>query len=117
MSKKWYSVGISDTEEILKTNAACGLSLKAARSRVRKDGKNDFFYVKSKPMLSVLKPLVSDPILILLVGVDIIAALFGEALTALAVGTIILIHIASLFLIYRLSCQRVTAISSSCRPM
>ena len=116
MSKKWYSVGISDTEEILKTNAACGLSHKAARSRVRKDGKNDFFYVKSKPMLSVLKPLISDPILILLVGVDIIAALFGKELTAVVVGTIILIHIVSLFLIYRLSCQRVTEISSSCRP-
>ena len=41
MSKKWYSIGYSDAEKILKTNAACGLSHKAARSRIRKEGKNE----------------------------------------------------------------------------
>ena len=94
---RWHQTDALSLCQHLHTNAACGLSHKAARSRVRKDGKNDFFYVKSKPMLSVLKPLISDPILILLVGVDIIAALFGKELTAVAVGTIILIHIVSLF--------------------
>lgn len=116
MSKKWYSIGISDIEKILKTNAACGLSHKAARSRIKKDGKNDFFYTNDKPLLSVLRPLVSDPIFILLVCVDIVAALFGELLASAGIGAVILVHIVSMFINYKLSCEKLTAISSSCRP-
>ena len=116
MSKKWYSIGYSDAEKILKTNAACGLSHKAARSRIRKEGKNDFFYIKEKSILSLLRALVSDPIFILLVCVDIISALFGEVLAAIGIGAVIIVHLVSVFLVYRLSCQRLTAISSSCRP-
>ena len=116
MSKTWYSIGSSDAEKILKTNAACGLSHKAARSRIKKEGRNDFFYTKEKSLFSLLRALVSDPTFILLVCVDVISALFGEMLAALGIGVVIVVHLASMFVIYRLSCQRLTEISSSCRP-
>ena len=52
---KWYSLSVSETEKILGTNAASGLTRKAARSRVRKNGENDFFYVEYRSFWSCLR--------------------------------------------------------------
>ena len=72
MNHKWYSLRVDETEKILGTNAASGLTRKAARSRTLKSGGNDFFYVESRDAFSCARSVLADPMLLLLVGVDIV---------------------------------------------
>jgi len=100
MNHKWYSLNVDETEKILETNAASGLSRKAARSRVIKSGGNDFFYVESRAVLSCIKSVFADPMLLLLIGVDIVAAIFGAVSVAVSAGVLILINILTSFFSY-----------------
>ena len=93
MNYKWYSLTPEEIEKILRTNAALGLSRKAARSRVRKTGGNSFFFVETRSIGSCLRSVFCDPLLLLLIGVDIVAAIFGELTAAISVGVVLLFNI------------------------
>ena len=103
---KWYSLSVSETEKILGTNAASGLTRKAARSRIRKSGENDFFYVEYRSLWSCLRAVFAEPMLLLLIGLDIIAFVFGETAIAVAAGAIILINLIVSFVSF-LKSQRI----------
>ena len=93
MNYKWYSLTPEEIEKILRTNAALGLSRKAARSRVRKTGGNSFFFVETRSIGSCLRSVFCDPLLLLLIGVDVVAAVFGELTVAISVGAVLLFNI------------------------
>lgn len=116
MSIKWYSESIENVQEILKTNAALGLSCKAARSRLRKTGGNGFFFIKSKSVGSCLASVISDPMLLLLIGLDVVAALFGEIKFAISVGILILINLAVLCFSYIKSQRIIESMSKYSQP-
>ena len=116
MNGKWYSLGIQDVEKILKTNAASGLTRKAARSRARKTGGNSFFFVGTKSISSCFLSVVSDPLLLLLIGVDVIAALFGETAVALSAAVLIFINVSLTFTAYFRSQRIIESMSGFSQP-
>ena len=59
MSKKWHTLSTTQIENKLKTNAATGLSRKAARSRSAKSGEG-LYYVQKKSILKMLLEVLSD---------------------------------------------------------
>lgn len=116
MNGKWYSLGINDVEKILKTNAASGLTRKAARSRARKSGGNSFFFVGTKSISSCFLSVISDPLLLLLIGVDVIAALFGETAVALSAAVLIFINVSLTFIAYFRSQRIIESMSGFSQP-
>ncbi len=69
----WQRMSPEELMSHLETNAACGLSRKAARSRFRKSGKNTIFEKKKGTLSHLWKPLVTDPTLWLMLAVAIFA--------------------------------------------
>ena len=108
MNEKWFLLSVAQIEQKLKTNAASGLSRKAARSAWRyyypKTGQ--LFIRKKKPLVRLIGELLSDFALILLLMLSVLAILFddrnvgGTVLTVSLVGIII-----STVCYYR--CQRI----------
>ena len=80
MNEKWFLNDVSQIEKKLKTNAASGLSRKAARSafRAKANAYGKLFINKKKSLLEMLKELLSDFALILLLLCAIMALLFDE---------------------------------------
>ncbi len=101
MNEKWFSLSIPDIEKKLKTNAASGLSPKAARSRFRK--KNTSFYIKPKrSIMSMLGELLTDFTLVLLIISSVVALCFDEYTTGLTLAVIIVLNLVTcLFLCFR----------------
>ena len=80
MNEKWFLNDISQIEKRLKTNAASGLSRKAARSafRTRAHAYGKLFLNKKKSVFEMLRELLSDFALILLLLCAVMALLFDE---------------------------------------
>ncbi len=116
MNGKWYSIGIEEAEKILKTNAASGLTRRAARSRAARSGGNSFFFVGTKSLISCFWSVISDPMLLLLIGIDIIAAVFGEKSVAISAGVLILINILVTFVAYLRSQRIIESMSGFSQP-
>ena len=116
MNGKWYSLDVCDVEKILKTNAASGLTRKAARSRARKSGGNSFFFVGTKSISSCFLSVISDPLLLLLIGVDVIAALFGETTVALSAAALIFINVFLTFIAYFRSQRIIESMAGFSQP-
>ena len=77
MNEKWFAPDISEIEKKLKTNAASGLSLRAARSRRGRSGRG-FFITPKKSLFSMLGEILSDFALVLLLIAAFVALCFGE---------------------------------------
>lgn len=102
MNEKWFSREISDIEKKLKTNAASGLSPKAARSRYRKNGGSSFYLKPKRSVLSMLGEIMADFTLILLIISSIMAICFTEYTTGITLTVIIVLNLAAcLFLCFR----------------
>ncbi len=88
MNEKWFALSISEIEKKLKTNAASGLSRKAARSAWYKSyPKTQALFIKRKKSFGkMLTETVSDFALIIL----LLAALFAIAFAELFVGMTVL---------------------------
>ena len=84
MNEKWFALGIPQIEKKLKTNAASGLTRKAARSRVRKED-GSVFLLPKKPLLWMVGELISDIVLIILLLSAVISLFFDELLTGVPV--------------------------------
>ena len=104
MNEKWFSLEIEEIEKKLNTNAASGLSRKAARSRLRKEGKNNFFYLRQRSVGECVRRVFSDPMLILIIAVNIIAAIFGRVSTAIISGIFIAV---SLLILGKFPCKNI----------
>jgi len=116
MNEKWFSLTIPEIENKLKTNAASGLSRKAARSRLKKQGRNNFFFLSETSAVNCIKRVLSDPMLLLLIAVDIIAAVFGSVTTAAVCGVIIAVNIASAVFLYIKSCRVAESMAEYSQP-
>ena len=84
MNEKWFSFSTAEIEQKLKTNAASGLSRKAARSawyRERRQSANShtLFIRKSKSARKMFKEVISDFAFIILVFAALLAVLFDDS--------------------------------------
>lgn len=92
MNEKWFALSAADVENKLKTNAASGLSRKAARSRYNKS--NGFLFVRRRESVPrMFGDMVSDISLMILAVMCVVSFCFREYTTA---TTLILILIANL---------------------
>lgn len=114
MNEKWFALDVSSVEKKLKTNAASGLSPKAARSRYKKGGE-PFYITEKKSFISMLGEIISDFSLILLIICSVMAILFNEY-TGITLTAIIILNIAAaLFLTYK-SCRLFESLASVFSP-
>ncbi len=101
MNEKWFLNDVSNVEKKLKTNAASGLTPKAARSRYRKEDSR-FFIKTKKKMSSLLGEILADFSLILLIISSVIALCFTEYTTGVTLIVIMLLNLAiCLYLSFR----------------
>ena len=84
MNEKWFGLQIDQIERKLKTNAASGLSRKAARSRAAKNS-GELFYIPRRSPLRILGELLADFALIILLLLAVISLFFDEFRTAFTV--------------------------------
>ena len=80
----WYRVSVDTAVQKLQSNASCGLSRKEARSRCRSFGANTLFDGRETGFLSLCKPILTDPALLLMLFVCILSFCFSEVASALA---------------------------------
>ena len=101
MNEKWFLNDVSSVEKKLKTNAASGLTPKAARSRYRKEDSR--FFIKTKKKTSaLLGEILADFALILLIISSVIALLFTEYTMGVTLIVIMAINLAiCLYLSFR----------------
>ena len=101
MNEKWFGYSIAELEKKLKTNAASGLSPRAARSR-RGKGAGQLFYSPRKPWWKIVFDIFSDfALIILILGAGF--SLFFEVeehLKGLTVLVIALLSLAFCGLVY-----------------
>lgn len=116
MGRKWYARGIDEVTAELKTNAASGLDRKAARSRLRKTGGNSFFFVGTRSFFGCVKAVLADPMLLILIGVVVIAAVFGRTGIAVGAGIVILAGIAAGVVFSVRSQRRIESMSGYSQP-
>lgn len=102
MNEKWFHLSIPEIEKKLKTNAASGLSRKAARSAwYRSFQKNPPLFIrKNKKAGKMLAEILSDFALVMLLLAAFFALLFAEHETGITVLTICAINIAVTFAFY-----------------
>ena len=100
MNEKWFTMSVEQIEKKLKTNAASGLSAKAARSRCTNKEKT-FFTVKKKRVDKLLLDLLSDFFLILLIFVSVFSLFFeGDMTIGLGMLILVVINLGISFFIY-----------------
>ena len=100
MNEKWFAMSVEEIEKKLKTNAASGLSPKAAASRCQNKDK-PFFTVKKKRADKILLDLLSDFFLILLIFVSVFSLFFESDITiGLAMLILIAVNLALTFPLY-----------------
>lgn len=105
MNEKWFSFSTAEIEQKLKTNAASGLSRKAARSawyRERRQSANShtLFIRKSKSARKMFKEVISDFALIILVFAALLAVLFDDRAMGAVVILLSLFSVAISFAFY-----------------
>lgn len=104
MNEKWFAMPIAEIEKKLKTNAACGLSLKAARSRcakAKKEKEAPFFSVKRRRWDMLLLDLLSDFFLVMLILVSVFSLFFeGDYVIGLGMLLLICVNLGVSFFLY-----------------
>ena len=102
MNEKWFAMSVEEIEKKLKTNAASGLSQKAAVSRCQ-EKKELFFKVKKKPWNKLLLDFFGDFFLVMLLLIAVFSLFFkGDAIIGGATLVLIGINLGlSYFFYYR----------------
>ena len=118
MNEKWFFMSIEEIEKKLKTNAATGLSLAAARSRANLNKKDDpFFTVKKKRIDKLLLDLFSDIFLVLLTLLAILSLFFeGDAVIGGGILLLIAANIGLSFFIHYRDKRAVESMSNFFAP-
>jgi len=108
---RWHQIDPVSLCQHLHTNAACGLSRKAARSRLKKEGRNPLFDDVAPKKKSPIKALFCDPAILLMLFAAFLAAVFLSPLQVIFVVTILVLMIgATIYLCHkREELARITA--------
>ena len=93
---RWHQADPLSVCQHLHTNAACGLSRKAARSRLRKEGRNPLFDDITSKKKSPIKSVLLDPAILLMLFGALLAVAFLPLLQVVCTVVIILLLIAVL---------------------
>lgn len=93
---KWHQATPLSVCQSLHTNAACGLSRKAARSRFKKQGRNSLFDDAKPKKKSHIKSLLLDPAILLMLFSVLLAVIFLSPLQVVCTVVVLLLLIAAL---------------------
>lgn len=99
MNEKWFSIDISEIEKKLKTNAASGLSPRAARSRRTKSGRG-FFITPRRSFGSMVLDIFSDFALVLLIISSVVALCFEEYAMGVGILVTVMVNVVVTSLLY-----------------
>ena len=110
-NEKWFALTPSEIEQKLNTNAATGLSRKAARSRAQKN-EGSIFILPKKSILKMLGDLFSDFALILLLLAAGVSLFFEEWHSGLIVLLLNFLHLLLVFGLYYRSQRTEESLSS-----
>ena len=115
MNEKWFLLPIDEVEKKLKTNAASGLSLKAAKARARKD--EPFFKIRKKSIGILIVDLFVDFFLLLLTLTSFFALFFdGDRIIGGATLLLIAIELVFVFLLHFRDKRSVESLSALFLP-
>ena len=81
----WHTMKPAEVERRLKTNMQTGLGPKVCRTRLERFGHNDLFLPEPRTAKSCARRILTDPSLLVLTFVSLIALCFGRIATALTV--------------------------------
>ncbi|MBO5295230.1 MAG: hypothetical protein J6B71_08330 [Clostridia bacterium] len=81
--EKWHRLSADAVVEQLHTYASCGLSRKEAGSRYRKQGPNTLFDAPQDQPIFFLKPLLTDPAILLVLFVSLLCLCFSAFFSGL----------------------------------
>ena len=110
MNDAWYTKTPEEIEKILKTNAAVGLTRKAARIRLRKDGPNALYQIPQSKTRSYIGKIAFDFTSLLLLLTVGVAWIFEYRQTAAVILSVWLINFVLTALTYVKSQQIFSAI-------
>ena len=99
MNEKWFALSLSEIEKKLKTNAATGLSRKAARSRASLRHGTVFSLPVVSP-LSYLFEMMADFAYIMLMVMCVLAICFGESETGIVLTFAVVVNLLAAYVIY-----------------
>ena len=115
MNEKWFLLPVDEIEKKLKTNAASGLTIKAARARTSKE--DPFFKIRKKSIGILIVELFSDFFLLLLTLTAFFALFFeGDRIIGGAALVLILIDLAFVFLLHFRDKRTVESLSALFLP-
>ncbi len=118
MKEKWFSLDIKEIEKKLKTNAASGLSRKAARSRGNRGG-GHLFYIPFRSPWHLFLELFTDVSLVLLLLGAVFALFFGkeEYFEGIPLVAVIVCNLIFCGIMYLRSQRMMESLSSFFYPM
>lgn len=93
---RWHQATPLSVCQSLHTNAACGLSRKAARSRFKKQGRNSLFDDTTPKKKNHVKNLLLDPAMLLMLFSALLAIVFLSPLQVICTVVVLLLLIAAL---------------------
>ncbi len=105
MNEKWFSLSVAECEQKLKTNAASGLSRKAARSAWYKEERMNsaahiLFVRKKKGVGKMIGEIFADFSLVMLLGLALLSVLFEEKTVGYTVLGICIVNLGISFAYY-----------------
>ena len=115
MNKKWFALKIEQIEKKLRTNAATGLSCKAARSRYKSDV-GALYYCSKKSVGGMFAELFRDFSWVILLIVSLVSVFLEEYRMGLIILVLSLINLAFSVFIYHRSCRTKESVDGFFRP-
>ena len=111
---RWHQATPQSVCQSLHTNAACGLSRKAARSRLKKQGRNPLFDDTAPKSKGYVKSLLLDPALLLMFFGALLAVVFLSFLQVFCTVILLVLLLAALgYFLYK--CEEISRITAQYR--
>ena len=111
---RWHQATPLSVCQNLHTNAACGLSRKAARSRLKKQGRNSLFDDVTQKKKQPIRELLLDPAILLMLFSALLTVIFMPPLQVVSTIVLLLLLVGALLrFLYR--CEGLTRITAQYR--
>lgn len=110
-NEKWFALTPSEIEQKLKTNAATGLSRKAARSRAQKN-EGSLFVLPQKSLFKIVGDVFSDFAVILLLLAAVLSLFFEEWHSGMTVLVLTVAHLLLVGIFHYRSQRTIESLSS-----
>ena len=114
MNEKWFLLPLDEVEKKLKTNAASGLTIKAAKARVKKE--EPFFKIKKKNIGILIVDLFVDFFLLLLTLTSFFTLFFDGGKIGGATLVFIIIELVFMFILHFRDKRSVESLASLFMP-